>query len=269
MNFAVSNIAWDISEDDVYLGLLKEYGISNIEIAPTKFWPNPTETSELDAKNLRDKYLKKGFNLVAMQSLLFGKPELSIFGSNEVTENTLNYLKKIVQLASWLEINPLVFGSPKNRLKKDLSLMDATRRATDFFKVLGDYAHGMNVCVCIEANAKAYGCDFINTSNEAINLVQNTNSAGFGLHLDIGNMILENENLQEQLTSLLPLAKHFHLSAPNLKPIQDLKDNLWKTGTFKNYKNIVSLEMVIDTPRENKEQQFKMALATLKRLFPN
>jgi sugar phosphate isomerase/epimerase len=152
----------------------------------------------------------------------------------------------MIDLANSLNIRVMVFGSPRNRQKGNLSTKEALDIARPFFKTLGDYALSKNTSICIEANARHYGCDFINTTDEAYDLVQGVDSDGFGLHLDLGNMLLEKENPQLQIEKLGPHAKHFHISSPELKPINSLVNIAEYVRLTENYSFSRSIEMLLD-----------------------
>ncbi|MOA32344.1 Xylose isomerase-like TIM barrel [compost metagenome] len=118
--------------------------------------------------------------------------------------------------------------------------------AVPFFFELGSFAAQENTTLCIEANPKVYGCDFITNTEEAISLVQKVNHPGFQLHLDAGAMELNNEDVYSTIEKAMPYLKHFHISEPYL--------NLVGTGQTKHkemagvlrtlgYKNWVSIEM--------------------------
>ena len=45
MKFAISNIAWERTEDNAVGALLKERAVAAVELAPTKYWPAPSNPS--------------------------------------------------------------------------------------------------------------------------------------------------------------------------------------------------------------------------------
>ena len=45
IRLAVSNIAWDVSEDSEVAVLLRKYQIDAIDIAPGKYFPQPLEAT--------------------------------------------------------------------------------------------------------------------------------------------------------------------------------------------------------------------------------
>ena len=81
MRLAVSNIAWEKHDDPKILKILKDHGVSGIEIAPTKIWNNWSGASSKKAEAYKKRMEEQGFELPAMQAILFGRPELQLFDS--------------------------------------------------------------------------------------------------------------------------------------------------------------------------------------------
>ena len=102
MKLAVSNIAWDLEEQDAVLALLREGGVRGIEIAPTKLWPDWVGAEPKSAGQWRLAFAAEQFELPSMQAILFGKPELQIFASASIRESTLNHLSRVAELAAAL-----------------------------------------------------------------------------------------------------------------------------------------------------------------------
>lgn len=247
MKWAISNLAWEPSENTAIAQELAEFGVKGLEVVPGKLGLEPLRLEPEELRAWRDFWHARGMQLVAMQSLLFGKPELQVFGDPPATLQTLAYLAKTFVMARQLGIPTLVFGSPKNRARGALSEAEAWRRGVDFFRTLGGLAQKQDVCLCIEANPAQYGCDFIRTSDEAFALVQAVDSPGFGLHLDSAAMHLAGEDLPSQVRRLAPWIRHVHLSAPDLAPVaaegpidyRTLIDSLQDVG----YAHWISIEM--------------------------
>ncbi|ELR97344.1 sugar phosphate isomerase/epimerase [Gloeocapsa sp. PCC 73106] len=264
MKIAISNLAWEQTETDSIAAILLDFSIKGVEIAPTKVWSNPLTVSSEEAKTYKRYWQNYDIQIVALQSLLFGRGDLTIFETKEQRLATRNYLSGIIQLAGQLGANVLVFGSPKNRLVNNIFLEVATEIAVDFFSDLGDVAVNCGVKFCLEPNPRVYGCDFINTSAEGFSFVNKVNNPGFGLHLDAAGMTLSQEAMQRGLggfpherlhqeaiaTSLekaFPQLCHFHISEPNLQIIgsQEVRHDLFAhTLTRLNYQGWVSIEML-------------------------
>ena len=145
MEFALSNIAWEPSEDEAVREVLTAAGVSAIEVAPTKTWSDPSTVPAAEARRFRNEWESRGFRLVAMQALLFGHPEMTLFENEERRTLTYNYLLKIMELAARLGVKPMVFGSPKNRLAGSLPKSEALSIAAGFFHIVGEAAAKLGV----------------------------------------------------------------------------------------------------------------------------
>jgi sugar phosphate isomerase/epimerase len=216
VKLAVSNIAWPREHDAAVAELLREHGITGVEVAPTKLWPKPLEATDPEVVAYRRWWEERGFRVVAAQSLLFGRPDLTVFESHEIGKRTLEYLAGIVRLCSRLGAEALVFGSPKNRRVGTMPREQAAAVAVGFFRVLGTKAATAGTAVVMEANPPEYGADFVTRAVEAVELVSAVKHRGFRLHLDTGCMSLANDPIPETFDAAFPLLRHFHVSEPNL-----------------------------------------------------
>ena len=241
----ISNIAWDMEENDVVLEFLKLKGITKIEVAPTKIlasWDGCNTACAAEAIKSR----LKDFQVVSLQSVLFNTVGLELFGSQSSRDDLLTHCKSVCELASNLGARVIVWGSPKQRLIHDKSYEECFHIAAKFFNSLGDYALEKDVVIGFEPNAKVYGCDFCFTAKQAVELVRAAKSPGFRLHLDTGNMHLEKDDIASILKENMDLLCHVQVSEPFLggfdKPLVDhkiLSENLRKF----NYAGILSIEM--------------------------
>ncbi len=219
MKVAISNIAWNKEEDDVILKLLKKYSISGIEIAPTKIWKNPTIEPAKSIKEYRKFWEKDGIRIVAAQAILFGRPDLAIFENSNKRKETLLYIEKMIKVSAALGARIMVFGSPKNRDRGDMRTAKALDIAEEFFYKIGEIAKSYGIFFCIEPNPKEYGTNFINNTNEALELINLVSHPYFKLHLDSGVLTVNKEDYKTAITQGFPFLKHFHVSEKNLLPI--------------------------------------------------
>ncbi len=216
VRLSISNLAWAPERDEEVAVLLRRLGVGGVELAPTKVWPRPVEASAREVRDYRRFWESRGIRIVALQALLFGRPDLLLFGSAEGRRDLADYLAGLVRLAAALGAGVLVFGSPKNRQAGSLPAADAERVAIDFFRRVGAVARGAGTAVCLEANPEAYGCDFITRAAQAGRLVEAVGEPGFGLHLDAGGMALCGEPPGPVLRRFGHLTRHFHVSEPHL-----------------------------------------------------
>lgn len=247
MKLSISNIAWDAAEDEAVADLMRRYGVTAVEIAPPKVWsPEPTEATDDEVARYRAFWQNHGITPVAFQSLLFGKPQLTLFDAPEQRQAMLDYLLRIVELAGKMGVTALVFGSPKNRLRGTLSQAQAHEIAAPFFQRLGEAAMENRTRFCLEPNPTQYACDYLLTASEGRALVQRVDHPGFRLHLDAAIMSMNNEDIEAELEASLPYLAHFHISEPQLGVIgQGGTDHSRFASCLKRlgYQGYVSVEM--------------------------
>lgn len=216
---AVSNIAWPAEADAWAASTLPGLGVSGVEIAPARVCQDPLAATGTRVADYRAFWEGHGLPIVAMQALLYGRPDLTIFVDRTTRGRTLEYLTGIIDLAAALGARRLVFGSPRNRLRGSLTHAEAVDQALPFFRELGRRADDHGVIFCIEPNPVDYGCDFLVDSTAAADFVATVGHRGFGLHLDTGGMTLASECPESILAVALPHWRHFHASEPSLVPL--------------------------------------------------
>ena len=220
MNLAMSAIAWEPPEDDAVASALRERGFAGVELAPSKIFPRPDAATDAEIAACRRAWEGRGLRIVALQALLFGRPDLTLFGKEAARQRTLDYLAGVVRLGGRLGAGALVFGSPRNRARGPMALDEAWPIAVGFFRTLGAAAAEAGTCLCIEPNPERYGADFATTSAEAQRLVEEVASPGFGLHLDAACALLAGEDFPARLRAGAHVLKHVHLSEPDLLPVR-------------------------------------------------
>ncbi|MBL0170998.1 MAG: sugar phosphate isomerase/epimerase [Gemmatimonadaceae bacterium] len=219
MKLAVSNIAWKQADDEGVATMLRDAGVTGIEVAPTAVWADPLTTTEVERREYRAWWAERGFAISSMQALLFGRPELVLFGDQPARDGMRTHLVGMMDLAAALGVGPLVFGSPRNRTVGGVPRDVAQRIAIEFFRDIGQLAHERGVWLCIEPNPSAYDCDFVRTFAEASVLVGAVGEPGFGLHVDAGAMAINGEAVADTIAAAGPLIRHFHASEPFLAPL--------------------------------------------------
>jgi len=245
MRLAVSNIAWEPSQDDDVAGVLRRQGVMGIEIAPTKWRDDPLRASAADVERLRRQWSDRGLRIVSLQSLLFGRPDLQLFGSDASRAAMREHLERTIDFAAAVGAHALVFGSPRNRSRGPMSVADATSIAVDFLRKLGAYAHERGTTLCIEANPVEYGCDFVTTTTDAVALCNAVDHPGIGVNGDLGGIMLAGENPASALALAGSALGHVHASEPNLAELRAREEHVaaGKALEEMRYGGWVSIEM--------------------------
>lgn len=248
MKLAISNIAWTAQEDDQVYALMRKYGYTGLEIAPTRFFENNPYDDLEKVRVWRDAFTQKeGFEIPSMQSIWFGRTE-KLFGDETQRQALLDYTRKAVDFAKAAQCANLVFGSPRNRALPDWSDQGMRRQGVLFFRAAGEYASRSSTVIGMEANPAIYQTNYINTTREALDLIREVGSDGFLLNLDAGTMI-ENRERVAVLEGSAGLIHHVHISEPFLKPVVMSSDRRQFHGELaaflraNGYQGYVSVEM--------------------------
>lgn len=247
MRLAVSNIAWQPDEDAQVIHRLGQLGVDAIEVAPTRMFPDPTAVPAAEAARSARSLQDDGLEVVAFQSMLFGRPDLTVFDSAATRSSTREYLARFIELAGAMSASRLVFGSPKNRVvPAEMGASEAFDIAVQFFGDLAVIAEANATVICIEPNPPAYGCNFVMTADQGARLVSAVDGPGFGLHLDAAGMTLAGDDPGTSIRAYGHLLRHFHASAPGLGDLEDtLVDHHAAAHALRSvgYDDIVSIEM--------------------------
>ena len=222
MKLAISNLAWDVSEDNNVLKLLNKYNIKAIDIVPAKYFPDLTKAKQTDIEKVKLWWSERGIEITGMQALMFGTVDLNVFGDSKVQNSMLEHLTVICRVGSGLGATRLVFGSPKSRNYTGLSDEQALSKAVTFFRLLGDIALKQRVVICLEPNPTCYGSNFMTTSKETEKVVRSIAHPAIRMQLDIGALTINNESIEKVLSDCSDLIGHVHLSEPNLVTLGDL-----------------------------------------------
>ena len=219
MRISISNIAWQKEEDEKISKLLNKYEIDAIDIAPSKYFSEFSNTNIQDILKVRNWWSDRGIEIIGMQSLLYGTIGLNLFDNFDIQERMLKHLEEVCRIAHYLNAKRLVFGSPRNRDRSGLSNQKALEIATNFFKKLAEIAQKYNVIVCLEPNPVCYGSNFMTTSRETATIVSEVNHPAIKMQFDTGALSINEEDPFQVCLQYKNLIGHIHLSDPNLTPL--------------------------------------------------
>jgi sugar phosphate isomerase/epimerase len=245
----VSNICVKTISQFQFSCILKLFGITNVQIAPTTLIDSWEKLPNINF----DVFLKNNINIYSLQSITYGLNNLNIFDSN-TNELLLEHLKKVIDFGVLNNIKVLVFGCPRNR--KILKLDETNDEVfCAFFRKLGEYIGDNELKICIEPNSKQYGCNYINTIKEAGDLVNKINYPNIKMMVDIGNAIMENDNIND-IYNYKDIIHNIDVANENMSDfrkttqphkvfVQILKDI--------SYKKKINLEMLIQNKNNEEE----------------
>src|SRR5262249_10878834 len=116
--FAFSNIAWRPHDDPAIFALLRAHGVTGIEVAPTVVWPTWPAMNAADAADYRRFLSDQGFEVPALQALLYGCPQARLFDDHDGAP-LLEHLALVAQIAEALGARVGVLGAPSQRDRGD------------------------------------------------------------------------------------------------------------------------------------------------------
>lgn len=273
MKLAVSNLAWNSQTEAKTLDLLRRKGVTGIEVAPTRVWPDWEGATPAAARSYRKALSEEGFVVPALQAVVFGRVNLSLFESEMKRTAFIDHMRYVADLASALGARTIVYGAPKSRDRGNLDKERCFSIAVDVFAQIGQECLMRGTCLCIEPNPDRYGCNFVTSSAEGLRLVEAVSSSGFRLHLDSAAMMLAGENIADAIKNCVHVMEHYHASEPDLSPFEapqvdhpTVARALHQTG----YAGWISIEMratddpiqSIETAVEYVRRTYSMVLGT-------
>ena len=245
-HISISHIAWAPEAEREILGAVALQAVKHVELAPLRAFGVSPLATEADVVGKARNYADMGISISSFQALLFGSEGLALFESEVSRIRMKEWLIAVGRVAGWCGAGPMVFGSPKNRLRGELSHAQAMEIAVPFFREVGDACAGFGSCLVMEANPEAYGADFCTSLAQAAELVDAVGSPGFRLHVDAGGLALSGEDFVPVIKQSAPMIAHVHASQPNLADWSEphvVHETLAQLLREIEYKGFVAIEM--------------------------
>ena len=249
MKLSVSNIVWGKDNFGDFLKFLKQEGCDGIELAPSLIWNEPIHSNKQERESLKKQILESGLELVGFHSLLFSRPDLQLFKSQDTRKKTIDYIKHLISLCSDLGGKQLIFGSPNNRLLHGKEYEKCLQQSYNDFLNIADYGYKKNIFFCIEPLGKNY-TEFVLSMKEGGELVKKINHSNFRLHLDTKTIFNTKEDIDMIAKEYGNLIQHVHISDEDFNEPGSINNGHSKIGmSLKkiNYNNFLSIEMKRNT----------------------
>lgn len=257
----VSNLAWNLAFESKALDILKRYNIRRVELALSKYvyWDNATMDVLLE---IRKKYAAHNLEIYSLQAVFYEKT-YNVFDD---PRSFIAHFRKVLIIARTLGASVIVFGSPKNRYIPDgISKDEAHMKFLEAMREVSKYAELNRVCVCIEPNAKAYGCNFITTLAEALEIVQEIDSPYVKVNVDTGNLVMENDILD--MDSISNYIGHVQVSEANLGPLFSSSEDKIPEDTHKQFSEKLRAHKISLEMKEVAEDTFEENIKKFVRLY--
>jgi sugar phosphate isomerase/epimerase len=198
---------------------LIEHGAEGVELAPTKVWSRPLEATAAEVRAYRDSWERRGLRIVALQALLFGQPELTLFEDTATRRMTVEYLKGMIGLGAALGAGP--WSSARPGTGGWAPCPAATPRRSPSRR---SASWGISPTAAASPSASSptprpTAATSSPSAAEGADLVERVACAGFGLHLDTAAMTLAADPVEATFARSAASWSHFHVSEPDLAPV--------------------------------------------------
>jgi len=232
MKLGISNLAWENSELENIIPILKANGVRYIETVLPKYidWEVLDTTNLLNYVDILYKY---DLSTLSTQSIFYNSSVKDFSDPNFV-----NHLKKVFDISKLLNINLAVLGAPTIRLSYISKEVVSNLHLIDF------YLKDTNQVLLLEPNSKVYKGDYFHTISEIVNFIEDNKFSNIKTMVDTHNIILENEDPTENYLKYKNLIFHIHISEKGLDSFAPSEKHIILSNTLKqtNYEGLIIYE---------------------------
>lgn len=236
MNLAISNLAWNLSDDLLMFDEIKKLGINKIEGVLSKIdsWEN---LNEYVIKDFNIHLHNNDIEINSIQSIFYGT-NIDCFTESD---KIIKHIKNILKYAKILGINAIILGSPKIRKNTD----NLYEKLNLTFSQIDKLLDNTNINILIEPNAKIYGGAYFFKLDEIISFLNKFKFNNIKTMIDTHNLILEGDNPCLSFELYQEYIGHIHVSEFNLLHLSNLSFHKKFSKTLKklNFDKIITLEM--------------------------
>lgn len=218
MKFAICQELFENTEWHTQCEKIAEAGYTGIEVAPFAITDNVAAISEASVSTLRKTAAQFGLEVIGLHWLLAKTSGLYLTSPDKsVRDATSEYLKTLARLCRALGGKVLVFGSPQQRsLLPGITTAQALQYAVSVFQSAMPTFEQENVLLCMEP-LTTKETDFINTCEQAVELIHMVDHPAMMLHQDVKAMLgAETESIPVLIHKYRDICGHFHVNDTNL-----------------------------------------------------
>jgi sugar phosphate isomerase/epimerase len=216
MRYAICNETFEGWDHARVCRFVADLGYTGLELAPFTLAPRITEVTAKRRAELRRQAEDCGLTILGLHWLLAKTEGLHVTSPDEATRRrTADYLVELARCCRDLGGDILVFGSPAQRkIPPGAKREQAADYAVDTFARAMPGVADCGVRLCLEPLAPAEA-DFINTSREAITILDRVAHPNFILHLDVKAMSADEAPIPDLIHWHIARTGHFHANDPN------------------------------------------------------
>ncbi len=196
--------------------LTADLGYTGWEVAPFMLADHVDAIGREQRAEYRKTVEDAGLKIIGLHWLLAGTQGLHLTTQDaSVRQNTADYLKSLARLCGDLGGNLMVLGSPQQRNRTEGQTPElAMANAAEVLRQVVPTLHEQNVRIAVEPLGPEEG-DFLNTADEACELIDAVDDPSIGLHLDVKAMSTEAEPIEQVIRQHADRMIHFHANDPN------------------------------------------------------
>jgi sugar phosphate isomerase/epimerase len=214
--FALCNETFRDTELSDAVRLTARLGYTGWEVAPFMLADHVDAITPQQRAEYRSVVEAAGLKIIGLHWLLAGTQGLHLTTRDaDVRARTAGYLQRLAELCDDLGGHLMVLGSPQQRNRTEGQSRDeAMANAAEVLRAVVPVLQQRNVRIAVEPLGPEEG-DFLNTAEEACQLIDAVGDASVGLHLDVKAMSTEAAPIDSIIRQYADRMIHFHANDPN------------------------------------------------------
>jgi sugar phosphate isomerase/epimerase len=218
MKFAICQELYENTDWSEQCRLIAEAGYTGIEVAPFAISTDLASVAASVFEGMKQEAERHGLEIIGLHWLLAKTTGLYLTSPEAaIRKATADYLMLLARVCRQLGGHIMVFGSPQQRsLLPGISKQQAAEFAADVFRQAAPAFADNDVILCLEP-LTLKETDFINTCDEAMEIVRLVDHPSMALHQDVKAMLgAEWTQIPKIIDRHKKNCKHFHVNDSNL-----------------------------------------------------
>lgn len=218
MKFAICHELYENIDWAAQCRLIAEAGYTGIEVAPFTISSDLASVPDAVFQQMKDEAAGNGLEIIGLHWMLAKTTGLYLTSPDQsVRKRTAEYLRLLARVCRKLGGHVMVLGSPQQRnLLPGVTRPQAADFAVEVFEQVVDEFAEQDVILCVEPLTKKE-TDFINTCDEAMEIISRVSHPTIMLHQDVKAMLgAESESIPSLIHRHKNFSKHFHVNDSNL-----------------------------------------------------
>jgi sugar phosphate isomerase/epimerase len=218
MKFAICQELYETTDWATQCQLIAEAGYTGIEVAPFAISTDLASVPAAVLEGMKQEAERHGLEIIGLHWLLAKTTGLYLTSPDAaVRRATAEYLSLLARVCRQLGGHIMVFGSPQQRsLLPGVNRPQAIEFAADVFRQAASSFAENGVVLCLEP-LTLKETDFINTCDEAVEIIRLVDHPSMALHQDVKAMLgAESSPIPEIIHRHKKICKHFHVNDTNL-----------------------------------------------------